>query len=100
LRHNKNNMGNFDKNFNTMSGFIKVMLVIVILIMAITWGYRISRIANAKGDLYEITIATYGNTMPDVYFATEYAERDGCVHFKDEFGFEHKACGAYQIKKW
>lgn len=93
-------MGNFDRDFNFMSGFIKVMMVIVIGGMLLMWGYRFVRMSDAKNGLYEITVPTYGNTTPDVYFATEYAERNGCVYFKDEFGFEHKACGAYQIKKW
>jgi hypothetical protein len=93
-------MRNFDRDFNIMSGLIKVIFVVVILGMLVMWGFRFARMSNAKGDLYEITIATYGNTMPDVYFATQYSEKDGCVYFKDEFGFEHKACGAYQIKKW
>lgn len=93
-------MRNFNRDFNFMSGFIKVMMVIVIGGMLLMWGYRFVRMGNAKNGLYEITVPTYGNTMPDVYFATEYAERNGCVYFKDDFGFEHKACGAYQIKKW
>jgi hypothetical protein len=93
-------MKNFDRDFNTMSGIIKAMMVVVILGILLTWGYRFVRMSNAKDGMYEITVPTYGNTMPDVYFATQYSERNGCVYFKDEFGFEHKACGAYQIKKW
>ncbi len=93
-------MKNFDRDFNIMSGIIKAMMVVVILGILFTWGYRFVRMSNAKDGMYEITVPTYGNTMPDVYFATQYSERNGCVYFKDEFGFEHKACGAYQIKKW
>jgi hypothetical protein len=93
-------MRDFDRNFNTMSSLIKIMFLVVLLGMLTMWGIRFARMSNAKNGMYEITVPTYGNSLPDVYFATEYAERNGCVYFKDEFGFEHKACGAYQIKKW
>jgi hypothetical protein len=49
---------------------------------------------------FEITVPSYGGTMPDVYFTEHYLEREGCILFKDEFGFDHKVCGAYQVRKW
>ena len=90
---------NFDRSFNTMSGLIKFMFIFVFVAMIGTFGYRFYRMSNGQ-TMYEITAPTYGNTAPDVYFATEYVERNGCIIFKDEFGFEHKICGAYQVRKW
>jgi hypothetical protein len=90
---------NFDRSFNTMSGLIKFMFIFIIGAMILTFGYRFYRMSNGK-PMYEITVPTYGNTMPETYFATEYVERNGCIIFKDEFGFEQKVCGAYQVKKW
>jgi|688.fasta_scaffold2709753_1 hypothetical protein len=89
----------FDRSFNTMGGIIKFMFIFVIGAMIVTFGYRAYRMSNGK-TMYEITVPTYGNTTPTTYFASEYVERDGCIIFKDEFGFEHKVCGAYQVQKW
>jgi len=50
--------------------------------------------------MFEITVPTYGNSTPDTYYATSVREENGCVTFKDTWGFEHKVCGAYQIQKW
>ncbi len=94
---NRNN--NFDSSFNTMSGLIKFMFILVIGIMICTFGYRAFRMSNGK-PMYEITVPSYGTSMPTTYFATEYVERNGCIIFKDEFGFEQKVCGAYQVQKW
>jgi len=92
-------MSNFDRQFNTMSGMIRVIFVIVAIFMIGMIGYRFSRIASGKPQ-YEITTPAYGNTTPDVYFTEHYVERNGCIEFKDEFGFEQKICGAYQVRKW
>jgi len=90
---------NFNRSFNTMSGLIKLIFIFVIGAMIVTFGYRLYRMSNGKV-MYEITVPSYSNTQPTTYFTSEYVERDGCIYFKDEFGFEHKVCGAYQVQKW
>lgn len=95
----RSSRNSFDSQFNFMSGMIKAIFVIVAIFMIGMFGYRFSRMASGKPQ-YEITAPTYGNSMPDVYFTEKYVEKNGCIIFKDEFGFEHKVCGAYQVRKW
>jgi hypothetical protein len=92
-------MRNFDRQFNFTSGIIKAVFVIMIIFMIGMFGFRISRMASGKPQ-YQITAPTYSNTSPDIYFTEHYIERNGCIEFKDEFGFEQKICGAYQVRKW
>ena len=88
---------NFDRSFN----LIKYFIIGVFVLMAGVFIFRISyAVGHTNGKMYNITIPSMSNTAPDEYFATEYVEKNGCITFKDEFGFEHKHCGAYSVTKW
>lgn len=89
----------FNSEFRSTQMMIKSFFVIFAIIIAGMFIFRFSRMASGKS-MYEITIPSYSNTSPTTYFATQYVEKDGCIIFKDEFGFEQKVCGAYQIQKW
>jgi len=89
----------FSRSFNFTRNLVIAVFILVGILMIGTVGYRFSRMTSGK-PMYEITVPTYGNTSPNTYFATQYVEKDGCIIFKDEFGFEQKVCGAYQIQKW
>jgi hypothetical protein len=86
----------FDKTFNIMKAFI----IGVFLLIIGTWIYRIAHVANSGKEMYNITIPSMSGTAPTEYFATDYVESNGCITFKDEFGFEHKHCGAYTVTRW
>ena len=77
----------------------KVIFGIAIIAMLATFGMRFYHLSNGS-PMFEITVPTYGNSTPDTYYATSVREENGCVIFKDTWGFEHKVCGAYQIQKW
>ena len=87
------------RNFNTTRGMIRASFIIIAIFMIAMLGYRFSRMASGKPQ-FEITVPSYGGSLPDVFFTERYIERGGCILFKDEFGFEHKVCGTYQVRKW
>lgn len=82
-----------------MRGIVKLVIVIMALIVVGIFVYHVTMIANSGGNFVQITIPNYGG-VSEVYVASEYLEKDGCITFKDSFGIQHKVCGAYQISKW
>ena len=93
------NTNKFNQEFSIMSGLIKIIFAIALIGTLTVFGYRFFRMSKGNPQ-FEITVPSYGGTMPDVYFTEHYLEREGCILFKDEFGFDHKVCGAYQVRKW
>lgn len=86
-------------SINLMGTFIKFFIALVAIFIIGGLGYRFYRVS--KGDIkYEIIVPSYGRTQPATYFTKKYVEQNGCIIFKDEFGFEHKVCGAYEIQNW
>lgn len=69
------------------------------VILVLSFILRASH-AVGNGKMYNITIPSMSNTMPYEYYATEYVESNGCITFKDAYGFEHKHCGPYTVSKW
>lgn len=78
---------------------IKYFIVGVFVLISSVFILRLSH-AVGTGDTYNITIPSMSNTAPDEFFTKKYVEKDGCIIFKDDFGFEHKHCGAYTVTKW
>ena len=89
-------MDSFDISFK----LVRTIIILGILFMVGIWVFRIARITQSNGVIYNITIPSMSNTLPTEYFATEYVESNGCISFKDEFGFNHKHCGPYSVTKW
>jgi hypothetical protein len=89
-------MDRFDRQFN----FVRGIIVFFFILMAGFFVYRLAHVASSNSKMYNITIPSMSGTAPTDYFATEYVEENGCITFKDEFGFEHKHCGPYTVSKW
>lgn len=81
---------------NTRFRFIFIVIASVMVAMV---AIRFFRMSMGKTS-FVITVPTYSRSAPETYFTSTYVEKDGCIIFKDEFNFEHKVCGAYQIEKW
>lgn len=76
-------------------------MVIILLLIATSVGYKVYLISGIKkgGHLYEISIP--GNKRQETSFYTEkYVEKEGCILFKDEFGRSHRICGMYNITEY
>lgn len=82
-----------------MKGSAKIIIIFVIIAMVVIFISRVTMIANGGGKFVQITVPNYSG-VSEVYVASEYLEKDGCITFKDGFGTQHKVCGAYQISKW
>lgn len=83
--------------YSGISSSIKLLSVIMIIAIMGTLVFRFSGMASG---MYEITIPSYGNQMPESYFTRDYTEKNGCIEFKDNLNIAHKFCGAYQISKY
>lgn len=85
-----------------MSGFSKIWVVFIILIVLVI-GVRGYFFAGAKSGGHHIYYITVHNFSGDqTYMATEYAvdSASGCLKFKDEFGLNNTVCGNYSITEW
>lgn len=94
---------NFDRDFNFVSGLIKVMFVIIIVGVIGTMLFRGNRMyqnsVNGK-PTYEITVPTFDGRH-ETYLTNEYSyDENKCIVFKDEFGIEQHICGQHSISKW
>ena len=82
------------------NGIIGFMVIILLLIVT-SVGYKVYLISGIKkgSHLYEISIP--GNKRQETSFYTEkYVEKDGCITFKDEFSRLHRICGMYNITEY
>lgn len=82
-----------------MKVIIKFTITVVVIAMVIIFISQLVMVASGGGKFVQITIPNYGG-VSEVYVASEYLEKDGCITFKDSFGVQHKACGQYRISKW
>ena len=79
---------------------MRVFIIGVFVLIVGFWIFRIAHVASSDKEMYNITIPSMSGTAPTEYFSTDYVESNGCITFKDEFGFEHKHCGAYTVTRW
>ena len=62
-------------------------------------GVLVSRNFKEGIPTYEIRVPSYDGEY-NSYITTNYREVNGCVEFKDEFGFDQRICDKYTITTW
>ena len=90
-------MKNFNNDFDTRMGKIKVLFVIILIITLLSTAGRFLLAGNLKsknGVVYSITVTNYHGSSTNI--ASEIITQDGhCVTFNNEFGLLQTECGDY-----
>ena len=75
-------------------------LVIALMIGSVIFrGVLVSRNFKEGVPTYEIRVPSYDGGY-NSYITTNYREVNGCIEFKDEFGFDQRICDNYTVTNW
>lgn len=83
-------------------GLFKTVFVFAIIFIVGSLLFRgslVMRNMNEGKPTYIIKVPSYNGEYTS-YMCNSYTEQNGCIQFKDEFGFEQKICQQYTIEKW
>jgi len=92
----------FDTGFNTMRNIIIGFFILFFVIFLGSMLFRGKLVYDNFSDgkpVYEIKVPDYDGGY-NSYITSEYTERNGCIKFIDEFGFEQEVCDKYTVSKW
>lgn len=88
--------------FKIFSGLVLSMIIFGFLLMFSVIGFRaylVYQNMKINKKTYEISVPRYNGTT-EIFLTNSYVEKDGCVMFTDEFGFNKKICNNYNITEW
>lgn len=84
---------------STLFKFIFGIIIVLFLGNLLFKGVLISNNFSKGKAVYVVKTPDFNGDVI-TYLCDSYIERDGCIEFKDEFGFEQKICQQYSVTKW